>query len=213
VLGAAVGDRVLVGRVGGRLGQGTVVELGEDRAVLTFALDRDPPPKLPVTLALALPRPLTLRKVLSQATAIGVDRIVVFGAARVEKSYWQSSGLAPDAIAAQLRLGLEQARDTVPPEVELHRRFRPFVEEVLPRLGADRRILLADPEAGEPCPAGLGTPAVLVVGPEGGLVPVERELLVGAGAELVSFGARPLRVETAVVALLGRLGPGPAPAR
>lgn len=212
VLGASVGDRLVVGRVGGNLGHGVVVELDDEHALLELALDMPPPPAAPVVLALALPRPPTLRKVLQQATAIGVKKIALFHSARVEKSYWQSKGLEPEALEAQLRLGLEQARDTVLPTIEMHRRFRPFAEDALNQLHPGAPVLLADAEAQDPCPVDAVDPCVLVIGPEGGLVDFERELLASQGARLVSLGARPLRVETAVVAALGRLV-APRPAR
>ena len=205
VLGASVGDSLVVGRVGGNLGHGLVVELNPDDVVLDLSLATAPPSAARVVLALALPRPPTLRKVLQQATAIGVKRIALFHSARVEKSYWQSKGLEPEALELQLRLGLEQARDTILPTVEMHRRFRPFAEDALGHLQPGAPVLLADAEAGRSCPVDAADPCVLVIGPEGGLVDFERELLVSRGARPVSLGARPLRVETAVVAALGRL--------
>jgi RsmE family RNA methyltransferase len=45
----------------------------------------------------------------------------------------------------------------------------------------------------------------LVVGPEGGFVPFEAELLRAQGLAAVHLGSRRLRVETAVAALVGRL--------
>ena len=128
--------------------------------------------------------------------------------ARVDKSYWGSSALTPPAVRAQLLLGLEQAVDTVLPAVEQAPRFRPFAEDRLPELLADSAGLVADPEATVICPADAPGAVTLVVGPEGGLVDFERQQLAAAGCEAVSLGQRVLRVETAVVALLGRLGLG-----
>jgi RsmE family RNA methyltransferase len=132
---------------------------------------------------------------------MGVKRFVLLHSRRVEKSYWQSKGLEPEALRRQLLLGLEQARDTILPEVQTERRFRPFAEDRLPGSGP---ALLADPDSPEPCPRAAG-PLTLIVGPEGGFVPFEVERLVAAGARPIGLGARVLRVETAVVSLLARL--------
>jgi RsmE family RNA methyltransferase len=45
----------------------------------------------------------------------------------------------------------------------------------------------------------------LAIGPEGGFIPYEIDMLKAAGFEDVSFGERILRVEHAVAALVGRI--------
>jgi len=202
VLGATAGDRLVVGQVDGLMGMGRILAIDRDGLDLEVVLEQEPPAPLPVALALALPRPPTLRKVLQQSTALGVKRIVLFGSARVEKSFWQSRGLEPAALDEQLRLGLEQARDTIRPRIGLAPRFPDFCGRALPDLAAGGSIWLGDAAAPPPPP---GMPALLVLGPEGGLLPAEVSALEAAGALRVGLGARPLRVETAVVALLGIL--------
>lgn len=189
-----------VGEIDGLLGTGRLLAIDREGLELEVALDKEPPPPLPVALALALPRPPTLRKVLQQATALGTKRIALFGSSRVEKSFWQSRGLEPAAIEEQVRLGLEQARDTRRPRIEQVRRFRTFCGETLRELGGAGPIWLADLGAPPPPPE---VPTALVLGPEGGLLPGEIAQLEAAGAARVGLGVRPLRVETAAVALLG----------
>jgi RsmE family RNA methyltransferase len=203
VLRKGVGDTLRVGVVGGELGEGTVEAIDRGRMRLRCRFGQAPPPKRSLTLVLALPRPPVLRRTLQHVTAMGVQRIVLLHTRRVEKSYWGSPALQHDAVREQLLLGLEQAVDTVLPAVAREPRFRPFVED---RLAG--RVLVADPSATTPCPVDVVEPLTLVVGPEGGLIPHELELLRAAGAELVGLGPRVLRVETAVVALLARLGLG-----
>jgi RsmE family RNA methyltransferase len=53
---------------------------------------------------------------------------------------------------------------------------------------------------------------VLIIGPEGGFVPFEREVFSRVGCEVVTLGPRRLRVETATVALLAALAPSPSQA-
>jgi len=203
ILRAAPGDELAVGKLGGRLGRGRIARLEPDALELLVTLERDPPPPHPAALAVALPRPPSLRKVLQQATALGVKRFLFFASARVEKSYWQSSALRPEALRAELLLGLEQAGDTLLPTVERERSFRRFAGETLAKLAEGAEIRVAHP--GAPlAEAGDARRCVLVVGPEGGLVDDELEALRRAGARTVGLGPRVLRVETAVVALLSR---------
>ncbi len=207
VLGAEVGQELRVGLLGGALGTAEIESLDQQQVTLAGVFDQPPPGALEVDLVLALPRPPMLRRILEASSAMGVKRIVLLHSARVEKSYWQSHVLAPEAIERHLRLGLEQAVDTVPPEVELARRFRPFVEDRLPELLAGREGLVADPSFDAPCPrVGEIGPAVMVVGPEGGFVPFELGLLETAGLRGVGLGQRILRVEHATIALLALLG-------
>ncbi len=202
---AAVGDALCVGRVDGQLGTGVVVALDDDALILDVRFDRPPPPPASVRLLLALPRPKSLRRVLQGAAAFGVKDIVLLNSWRVEKSYWDSPVLEPAAVREQLLLGLEQGGDTRLPRLELRRRFKPFVEDELPSLLRDSQGLVGHPLADEPCPRAVPGHVTLAIGPEGGFIPYEVDALRRAGCRPVSLGPRPLRVEQAVPALLGRL--------
>jgi RsmE family RNA methyltransferase len=202
---ASPGDSIRVGELGGNMGRGTIVEITAQRAVIEVSADAPPPVKLSLELILALPRPKMLRRVLRTVAECGVPRLHLLNSYRVEKSYWQSPALAPDTIRDYLLQGLEQSGDTVLPDVVTHRLFRPFVEDTLPGLLADRRALLAHPGDHPPCPRDLDEPTVLVIGPEGGFIPYEVAKLQETGCRAVSLGPRVLRVETAVASLLGRL--------
>ncbi len=202
---AEAGETLRVGLLGDRMGSGRLVRLEASEAELTIDLHQPPPPKLPVTLLLALPRPKMLRRVLQTVAAMGVPRLVLLNSYRVEKSFWQTPFLAPEAIREQLLLGLEQARDTLLPEVSIEKRFKPFVEDRLPGIAAGTRGLVGHPGDYPACPRALSEPATLAIGPEGGWIPYEVDKLAAAGLQPVQLGERILRVETAVSALLARL--------
>jgi RsmE family RNA methyltransferase len=203
---AREGDELRVGVLGGRIGRGRVVVLSDGRVEMSVRLDRQPPPASPVTLVLALPRPLVLKRVLIHATSLGVKRIALIHARRVEKSYWQSEALSGETLKEQLLLGLEQAGDTVLPAISLHRRFRPFAEDALPVLRGSSRGFVAHPEAPVACPRAVSGPAIVALGPEGGFIAFEVDKLEEMGLEPVRFGARILRVEAAVPWVIARLG-------
>ena len=201
----AVGDNLRVGRLGGQMGQAQVLRLEGHEAELQVTFDQPPPAKLPLTLVLALPRPKMLRRVFQTIATMGVPKLILVNSYRVEKSFWQTPFLEPDAIREQLILGLEQARDTVLPEVIIEKRFKPFVEDRLPAISAGTLGLVGHPGNHPPCPRGLDEPVTLAIGPEGGWIPYEIDLLNKAGLTPVQLGDRILRVETAVTALLARL--------
>ena len=202
---AQVGDSLRVGRLGGLMGEARLLRLDASEAELAVTLDQPPPAKLPLTLLLAVPRPKMLKRTLQTISAMGVARLVLVNSYRVEKSFWQTPFLQPAAIREQLLLGLEQARDTRLPEVSLEQRFKPFVEDRLPQLLAGSRGLVAHPGDYPACPRALDEPVTLAIGPEGGWIPYEVEMLRAAGLSPVQLGERILRVETAVPALIARL--------
>jgi RsmE family RNA methyltransferase len=204
---AALGDVLRVGRLNGRIGSGVIRALGAGELEMEVALERDPPAALPLALILALPRPKVLRGVLQGVASMGVKRIVLVNAWRVEKSFWASPALGVAALREQLLLGLEQGGDTVLPALELRTRLKPFVEDEAPALIAGTRALVAHPPAAHPCPHAVAGAVTVAVGAEGGFIPYEVELLQAHGFEPVTLGPRPLRVEHAVPALVGRLAP------
>jgi len=201
---AAEGDELVVGAVNGRVGRGRVERIDDAALELSVVLDDDPPPPLSMTLVIALPRPKVLNRVIAAATSLGVKRIYLTNAWRVEKSYWKSPRVSPENLLMQSILGLEQARDTVLPVIETRRLFRPFVEEELPGVIAGSRALVAHPYADIPLRSSPG-PTVLAIGPEGGFIEAEIASLKKIGFEAVSIGPRILRVETAIAALVGKM--------
>jgi RsmE family RNA methyltransferase len=206
VLRVSVNDELCVGLLNGNIGTGRVTLLDDSVLEMDIQLKQQPPAPLSLTLILALPRPKVLRRVLRSAAALGVKRIMLLNCFRVEKSFWQSPFLEQETINEQLVLGLEQARDTVLPEVTLCRQFKPFVEDGLPGLIQNTTALVAHPTAAAArCPRALDGSATLIIGPEGGFIPYEIDKLKAAGCTLVSLGERILSVETAVPALLSRL--------
>lgn len=202
---AKTGDELTVGLAGGMTGRGTLLAVEREGLVLEVSVTQPPPPPLPLTLLLALPRPKVLRRVLQTAATMGVKKLCLINAFRVEKSYWSSPFLGMDDIRRQLVLGLEQARDTVMPEVLLRPLFKPFVEDELPAIMGDSLPLTADPGATEACPRHVQRSVTLAIGPEGGFIQYELDKLAETGFKTVSMGDRILRVETAVPALLSRL--------
>ena len=202
---AEVGDSLRVGRIGGLLGSAELLRLESHEAELRITLDSPPPAKLPLTLVLALPRPKMLRRVFQTVATMGVPKVILVNSYRVEKSFWQTPFLEPAAIREQLILGLEQARDSVLPDIIIEKRFKPFVEDRLPQLADGTLGLVGHPGDYPPCPRAVTEPVTLAIGPEGGWIPYEIDLLNKAGLQPVQLGDRILRVETAVTALLARL--------
>jgi len=142
--------------------------------------------------------------VIAAVTSLGVKKIFLINAWRVEKSYWKSPKL--NELRSSMIAGLEQARDTILPTISLHRLFVPFVEELKIE---NTTALVAHPYATDECPRSVPGPITLAIGPEGGFIQKEIDSLTRIGFRAVTIGERILRVETVIPALLGRLGVSP----
>lgn len=204
VLKVGVGDTVKVGEIEGRLGVATVAEVTATQVVLSqIILDQAPPPKLPLTVVLAIPRPKVLRRLFLDMTAMGVSDIYLVNSYRSEKSYWQTPLL--NHIDTYIKEGLQQSCDTVFPRVHFKKRLKPFVEDELPSVIEDAQAIIAHPYAtakfAEVWEA--NKPHVLVIGAEGGFIEYEVDLFVKAGCQTATLGARILRTENAVSVLAG----------
>lgn len=200
-----IGDELRVGLADGKIGTGLITNIDTDNIEMDVSFYLDPPPLLPVTLILALPRPRVLKRILALVSSMGVKKIILMNSFRVEKSFWLSPLLHDDNFRKYLIAGLEQARDTIMPEVLTRQYFKPFVEDELPFIVKDTTAIVAHPISKELCPRKVIGHVTLVVGPEGGFIPYEIEKLKDCGFLDVNLGARILSVETAVPVLLSRL--------
>ncbi|HMP75443.1 MAG TPA: RsmE family RNA methyltransferase [Kiritimatiellia bacterium] len=217
VLRVAVGDAVRVGVMNGPRGRGRVVMVSDAGVELACTFEAEPPPRPRVDLLLALPRPKVMKRLWAQLAALGVGRILLTNAARVERNYFDTHVIDRSFFNPLLIEGLQQAQDTRLSEVSVHRRFKPLIEDELSTLSdAEVRLVLhpaAVDRVADVLPSRPDTRVLLAIGPEGGWVPYELELLAMHGFRTCTLGVRTLRSDTACIAALAcvhdRLGAPP----
>ncbi len=213
VLKVSVGDTIRTGIVNGPRGMATVDAVsvrpkeGCRVALCVDCSETVTPPR--IDLLLALPRPKVMKRLWAQLSAIGVGRIILVNAQRVEKPYFATHWIEEQHYRPLLIEGLEQSGDTRVPEVTIARRFRPCIEDTLADYPLGNRWM-AHPGSDEDVPRPDQTTvadaqSLLAVGPEGGWVPFELELLASNGFRPFSLGERTLRTDTACIALLAVL--------
>ena len=216
VLDAKVGDTLKIGQLGGKLGSAIIEDIASNSIQLgNVYLTSNPPLKLNLTVVLALPRPKVLRRLIMDMTALGVNDIILINSYRTQKSYWQSPMLARlDEFVLE---GLQQGIDTVAPHISLQKRFKPFVEDELASLMANRAIVAHPYSAlsfaqyvqqqqleNLESPHNSALPSMVFIGAEGGWIDYEIDLLAEQGCTAVNIGARILRTEAAVNVILGQ---------
>jgi RsmE family RNA methyltransferase len=205
VLKVSAGQTVRIGLLDGPSGSAVVTSLGRAQVSMRCTFDSSSPARPCVDLLLALPRPKVLRRLWAQLAALGVGRIILTNAERVERNYFDTHVLAPECYRPLLIEGLQQARDTRLPLVSIHRRFRVLVEDHLDGLFGGGVRIVADPRQTQSVDAVIGGGdgrVLLAIGPEGGWNEFELRLLHAHGFHAAGMGPRTLRVDTACIALL-----------
>jgi RsmE family RNA methyltransferase len=206
VLRVTPGQRVRVGLLDGPRGAAVVTAIDGRSVAMHCAFEEEAPGRPRVDVLLALPRPKVLRRLWAQLAALGVGRILLTNAERVERNYFDTHVLTAECYRPLLVEGLQQAGDTRLPIVSVHRQFRILVEDHLDAISDGGPRLVADPRAATPVAEALhecpGDRVLLAIGPEGGWNDFELQLLQAHRFRAVGMGPRPLRVDTASVALM-----------
>jgi RsmE family RNA methyltransferase len=203
VLHKKSGDEFDAGILSGRLGTGRI-EAIEAGGSLRYTLDlqEDPPPRLPIRMAVGFPRPIQLRRLLRDLSNLGLEAVDLLGTDLGEKSYRDTKLLDDGGARVALIEGAVQARDTGLPDLRLFPDVPSWLAE-RPWEGTAPGLIAADNLRPQGTFAGLaakGRPLVIAVGSERGWSDRERDLLKAAGFLRLSLGKRALRTETACVA-------------
>jgi 16S rRNA (uracil1498-N3)-methyltransferase len=198
-----VGERVVVGDGRGRVAEAEAVAV--DRVLVTLrvlALREEPAPVPRIVLVQALAKGGRDESAIQAATELGVAAVVP----------WQAARSVPRWTGPKVEAGVARWGAIVREAGK--QSMRPWAVEVLPLAStADLEalggtVLLLEPTAGTrllDVELPRGQDVVLVVGPEGGIAPEERERLEAAGATAVRLGPLVLRTSTAGPAALAAL--------
>ena len=246
VLHGEIGQVLKTGEVNGKIGTGVIQSIetsccgdlsSEHRSIgaseqvrISVLLSHTQDSLRPwIDLILAPPRPRVMKRLLPQLATMGVGRIFLVGAKKVEKDFWGATLLKEENYRPLLIDGLMQAGTSILPTLETRRNFRTFVKEEVDGLWPKATRIVAHPYGGgdedfrreTEVLRGLGTldgrralksnasgplpRPLLAIGPEGGWTDEEVAILEERGFSRYSLGSRILRTDTAAIALLAQL--------
>ena len=206
VLRLRVGDAVWLFNGDGKDYAAELIDVRKDHAHCRVgaAQVRATESPLSVELAQGISRGERMDFTLQKAVELGVQRIVPLA---TERSQVRLSGEREEKRLQHwqgiILHACEQSGRSRIPELGAVQRLDQWLT-TRPRIG---RGLFLDPE-GDVSVSGLNAPIEalsLLVGPEGGLSPTERELAVSAGFQRLRLGPRILRTETAALTALAAL--------
>lgn len=191
-----VGERLTLGDGSGRTASGpvTTVEPGRFELVVeTVSVEESPSPAL--WLAQALAKGDRDELAIQAATELGVDGVVPWSAQR-SVVRWEGAKVArnQERWASILREAAKQSMRARIPVLEPLSSTRRLLAE-----DASRQLVVLEPAAERPLTSFRpdGRDILLVVGPEGGVSPQERERFAEAGAAEFRLGGTVLRTSTA----------------
>ncbi len=224
VLHGSVGQILKTGEIGGLSGTSVIEEirglhereagsaqrgnglLAGEIVVRCSHAEKTPEPW--IDLILAPPRPRVLKRLLPQLAAMGVGKIVLVGAEKVEKAFWGAQLIKEEVYRPLLVDGLMQCGTTILPSIRIEKNFRRYVESRMAEEFADHVKIVAHPpkdgELSADC-SSLRARPVLAIGPEGGWTDEEVAIIESRGFVRYSLGARILRTDTATIAAIARL--------
>ena len=177
-----------------------------DAAVELVVEDRDTQPAVApdVDVILAVPRPKVLARTLELSAAMGVRRIDLINAWRVDKSYLGSRRLAAESLREALVRGCEQGATTWLPDIAVHKLLMPWLASA--DFGHSNWRVIAHPRTATAIEQVPGPPghAVIAIGPEGGWIDREVASFADCGFVPATLGMGVLRVEAALTSAIAQ---------
>lgn len=198
ILKLGKGDKFLSGWLNGPMGVSTITGINQTGLTLDHNWTIPAVQPAPLTLIIGLVRPPTAQRLLKDLTSSGVSALHFIVTRLTEKSYASSHLWVKNEYQKWLREGAQQTRTTRLPEVF----FGETLKRALGRVQPMQKKYLLDPQ-GERFHfsdlPGEEETAVLLVGPERGLVDEEIAQCRESGFLLRSLSDRVLRTETACI--------------
>jgi RsmE family RNA methyltransferase len=211
------GQSLKVGVMDGARGEGRVLSVSPEKVTIELNLTASALEPLAVSLIVGVSRPQTVKKVIQSAVMFGVSSLHFVKSEKGEKSYLQSRSLDQDQIEEESLKAMEQVWDSRRPEIGVHRALSYFLKDKLSSVedatgrpgGGEILKLIAHPGAAALTPADaprvVDARTIIAIGPERGWSDREVQLFEEAGFTTIGLGDRVVRVELALVFLLGQL--------
>ncbi len=202
-------DIIEIGLLNGRKGNAEIIETDKGNVTLKILnLKEQKETKPHIDIICALPRPQTLKKILTTIATMGVSNLYLIRSSKVEKSFFQSTLLKKENYTKYLLEGLSQGKRTNLPNIFIYKRFKQFIENNFSNNVNGVVKLLADIESKKylnKLKVENKEKYLIAIGPEGGWTEYETNFMKQNGFIDFKLSQNILRVETAITAALAQL--------
>ncbi len=206
ILKSDINDIINIGILNETKGKAKITLIDDCKVELKIVSLEEQEKKSKIDIICALPRPQTLKKVLSTCATMGVNNLYLIRSEKVEKSYFHSPLLEEKNYTKFLIEGLSQGKRTQLPIVTIHNRFKRFFAEEFSTKNSI--CLLAHPDEQNYLSSEMlssNKNIVLAIGPEGGWNDFEIDFMIEKGFTKFKLSENILRVETALTAALAQV--------
>jgi RsmE family RNA methyltransferase len=203
-----VGSEIRVFLFGGDKGVARVVRFDNKAIELELVSSESSLQLRPIDLVVGLSRPQTTKKVIQAAVMSGVRSLHLVHLESGQPSYLDSHILRPADLREEISKSLEQICEGLYPEVHVHRSLHRFISDSAALLSADTGSLKIVAQSGGDLVTGEQLSGVnslvMAIGSEGGWSDRELKRLESIGFVSKGLGPRVVRVEIALLYLLGQ---------
>lgn len=196
-------DTLHAGILNQDIGIATIDNIASDKIFFSYKQTNKALPLLNLKLVLACARPLVMKRLLRDISAMGVSEIAIFNAQNGEKSYLESSLWTDDEYIKHVHAGLSLSKQVIMPKITKYSNLLTAINDISTDKSNNLKIAL-DATGIETFKTISKTTSnidsiTLVVGSERGLSSNELSLLIDNNFTLINMGSRIVRTETACV--------------
>ncbi len=202
ILRLKVGDSFKIGVLDGRSGIAEITEISGASVKACCSFNAEPSDLVRIDVILAMPRPKVMKRLWAPLAMLGIGRIFIINADKVEKYYFDTHVLDVDFYESRLVDGLEQSCRTVMPKVSIGRTVTPDSAAFFTQFAEYRKVLAMPASVKQLDAVRSYEKLVIAIGPEGGWTDRELNQFAGHGFETISLGPTPLKVDVAAISLI-----------
>ena len=205
ILHKKTGDTFISGIIEGDSGISTIKEITDSEIIFDFKPTGNGKPLFPLKMIIGFPRPIQLKRLLRDVSALGVSEVHLTGTELGEKSYLKSNIVEKGNAYKMLLDGTVQAGGTKVPKLIVHNTLKECLNVVNNDNKKQLRLLLDNIKPVTNLSSAMSSgwtgsendEVIAAIGGERGWTDKERDLFCNSGYTLCSMGNRIMRTETA----------------